>query len=61
MMGNGVSEREVNTWVMVTSGNDKADVYIKELEGCPYTGGELGASVRDNIIWKSIETEYIAA
>ncbi len=40
----------------------KAGVYIEEPEeGCPYTGGELGASVRDNFIWKSIEMEYIAA
>ncbi len=40
----------------------KADIYIEEPEeGCLYTGGELGASVRDNIVWKSIEMEYIAA
>ncbi len=40
----------------------KADVYIEETEeGCSYTGGELGASVRGNIIWKSIEMDYLAA
>ncbi len=44
------------------SARGKADVYIeKPEEACSYMGAELGASVRDNIIWKSIATEYIAA